>query len=459
MLRPPGQTPSIAARLLLSAIACSVLVLLVAGFVLSGVYRRAAELAFDQRLDAYLRSLVADIATTGDDSRTDTGQLGEPQFELPLSGWYWQITRLDTQKPEIKASRSLFASELPRLAALGVAAGIGGSRHGAATGPEEQPIRMVEREIEVGDAGIYLVQVAATTEGVEYDIAQFRIALAATFAVLALALAGATLVQVRYGLRPLRRLQDEVASIRRGESEKISGDFSRDLAPLAGELSLLMDSNREILERARTQVGNLAHALKTPLSVIANEARADGSEFAGKVVEQSEIMRDQVSWYLGRARAAAHSAVIGSITEIEPVITALCRTFEKIHAARGIEYSSLAPAGLRFRGEKQDLEEMIGNLADNAGKWATSQVSITSQALGDAAKPTLEILIDDDGPGLPENQRNAALQRGRRLDETRPGSGLGLSIVVDLAALYGGGLTLLEAPTGGLRARLRLPSL
>ena len=452
----PAQ--SIATRLVLSAIFCSVVVLLVAGVLLSNLYRRTTEQAFDQRLDAYLRSIVADVTTPGDDTRTEPGQLGEPQFELPMSGWYWQITRLDTEKPEIKTSKSLFAAELPRLADLGVPAGIGGSRRGFATGPDNQLIRIVEREIEVGDSSIYLVQVAATNESVDYDTAQFRVALMTTFAILALALAGTTLLQVRFGLRPLRRLQDEVGAIRRGESEKISGVFSEDLAPLAGELNLLISSNREILDRARTQVGNLAHALKTPLSVITNEARAEQSPLAAKVAEQSTIMRDQVTWYLDRARAAARSGVIGSTTEVAPVIASLARTFEKIYSERDVEFEHRVETGLRFRGEKQDLEEMLGNLVDNAGKWSRSQVDIHAGVVVGAAKPCLEIVIDDDGPGLPADQRAAALTRGRRLDESKPGSGLGLSIVVDLAALYGGGVTLENSPAGGLRARLRLPS-
>ena len=162
-----GKAPSIAARLFLSAITWSVLLLLVAGVLISNIYRRATEQAFDQRLGVYLRALVADVATPGDDPRLEPGQLGEPQFELTLSGWYWQITRLDTDKPQIRASRSLFASELPRLADLGVAPGLGGSRRGHANGPEGRLVRIVEREIDVGDSGIYLVQVAATTDEVE----------------------------------------------------------------------------------------------------------------------------------------------------------------------------------------------------------------------------------------------------------------------------------------------------
>ena len=454
-----GKARSIAQRLFLTAIVWSVALLLVAGIILSGLYRSATERAFDQRLDVYLRAIVADVATVGDDPRLEPGQLGEPQFELTLSGWYWEVTRLDADKPDVRASRSLFAAQLPRLSSLGVQAGLGGSRSGYATGPEGRRIRIVEREIDVGDSGIYLIQVAATTEEVEAQIWRFDLALAITFGVLAIALAGATAMQVLFGLRPLRALGQEVSAIRQGERDRIEGSFPEDLAPLAGELNLLISSNREILERARTQVGNLAHALKTPLSVLLNDARTEESALADKVEEQARIMSDQVTWYLDRARAAARTTVIGAVTEVEPVIGALVRTFQKIYGDRELAFAAEVEPGLKFRGERQDFEEMIGNLLDNAGKWASGQVEIRVLRGADAGagRPEFEIIIDDDGPGLPPETRAQALARGRRLDETKPGSGLGLSIVSDLVAVHGGAVALEDSPLGGLRVRLRLP--
>jgi signal transduction histidine kinase len=317
----------------------------------------------------------------------------------------------------------------------------------------------VEREIDIGDSGIYLIQVAATTEEVEAQIWWFDLALAITFGVLALALAGATAMQVRFGLRPLRALQQEVSAIRQGERDRIEGAFPEDLAPLAGELNLLISSNREILERARTQVGNLAHALKTPLSVLLNDARMEETPLADKVEEQARIMSDQVTWYLDRARAAARTTVIGAVTEVEPVIGAFVRTFQKIYGDRALTFTAEVEPGLKFRGERQDFEEMIGNLLDNAGKWASGRVEIRALRGADAGagRPEFEIIIDDDGPGLPQEARAQALARGRRLDETKPGSGLGLSIVSDLVAVHGGAVTLEDSPLGGLRVRLRLP--
>ena len=268
-------------------------------------------------------------------------------------------------------------------------------------------------------------------------------------------------MQLRYGLRPLRRLQDGVTAIRRGENDEIEGVFPRDLAPLAGELNLMIQANRDVVERARTQVGNLAHALKTPLSVIMNEAGAETGPLATKVGEQATVMRDQVAYYLDRARAAVAARKIGSATDVLPVVEGLVRTFDKIYRERGIAFREQGGSGLRFLGERQDLEEMIGNLVDNAGKWARAEVRIAIGSEFRDAKSErafFRVTIDDDGPGLPPEDRAAAMKRGRRLDETKPGSGLGLSIVTELATLYGGTFRLDSSPTGGLRAELTMPA-
>ncbi len=460
-LRPAGKPASMAKRLFLSATLFSVVILLLSGIALSTLYRRTAEVNFDERLEVYLRALIADIATPGELAASAPGQLGEPHFEIPLSGWYWQITRLDTQKPEIRNSRSLFAAQLPRLSDKGVAAGVGGARKGYATGPDNRNLRIVERIIDTDDQGLYLIQVAATTDALEADISGFEARLVVTFAALALALILSSVAQLRFGLKPLRQFQTEVARVRRGEGQKIEGAFPPDISPLADELNLLIGANREVVEHARTQVGNLAHALKTPLSVIGNEASADpASPLAAKVEEQAAIMRDQLSFYLNRARAAVRAQTVGSTADVTAAVEALVRTFEKIYAARAICFAFAAPERIHFQGERQDFDEMAGNLIDNAGKWAKNAVSIAAAKdteRNDSQRHFFRVTIDDDGPGLSPGLRQTALARGKRLDETKPGSGLGLAIVADLAALYGGRLSLETSPQGGLRAELKLP--
>jgi signal transduction histidine kinase len=449
---------SIAVRLFVMSALWSFVILLVAGLLLTAYYRRTSEQAFDDRIGAFLRALIADIVTTGS-TRIERGGLGDPRFEVALSGWYWQVTRLDAEKPEVQASRSLFAASLPRLADERIPAEEGGLRRASIKGPDDRPLRLVERIVDTEGNGIYLVQVAASITDLEAQIGRFELALTVTFALLALALVGTTAFQVGFGLRPLRRLEAGIAEIRRGETDRVEGSFPRDIAPVAAELNLLIAANREIVERARTQVGNLAHALKTPLSVIVNEAGANKGTLAEKVGEQVQIMRDQVSYYLDRARAATRAGAVGTATEVAPVISALQRTFEKIYRERALTIQADVPAGLRFLGERQDVEEMVGNLFDNACKWAQSSIDIrvAGKAAESPGRTLLTIIVDDDGPGLAPDERAEATRRGRRLDETKPGSGLGLSIVSDLAGGYGGTLTFETSPLGGLRAELRLP--
>jgi signal transduction histidine kinase len=451
---------SLATRLFLSATAWVVVILVLTGFALSSVYRQASERAFDRRLNFYLRTLVAEVGSPDEPPDRQFQSLGEPLFELPLSGWYWQITRLASEKPEVKASRSLWDKKLPRLEDQGLELTAAGIRVGYADGPENQNLRMVERPIDLGSDGSYLVTVAGDASEIVEETRTFDYYLAGTFLALSIGLVLTTIFQVRFGLAPLDRLSDSIAAIRSGRAERLEGDFPVEVAPLVRETNALIDANREIVERARTHVGNLAHAIKTPLSVIVNEAGGRANDpFAAKVMEQAGVMRDQVTHHLERARIAARLTVIVTVTEVAPVVAALKRTMEKIHRDRGIVIETSADETASFRGEKQDLEEMLGNLVDNACKWASSavRIEVAVEKSGDAG-PQLQIIVDDDGRGLSDDERARVSRRGQRLDESIPGSGLGLSIVTDLASLYGGRLTLGPAPIGGLRAELRLPA-
>jgi signal transduction histidine kinase len=451
---------SLATRLFLSATAWVVVILIITGFVLSSVYRDATERAFDRRLNLYLRTLIAEVATPDEPPDRQFQSLGEPLFELPLSGWYWQITRTDTEKAETRASRSLWDKKLPKLddSAELTAAGV---RLGYVDGPEGQDLRMVERPVDLGADGKFLVSVAGDAAEIFDETRSFDYYLGGTFAALGIVLLLTTIFQVRFGLAPLKRISDSIADIRSGRAERLEGEFPVEIAPLARETNALIDANREIVERARTHVGNLAHAIKTPLSVIVNEASAHAADpFATKVLEQADVMRDQVAHHLERARIAARLTIIGTVTEVAPAIEALRRTMEKIHRGRGIVIEVEADPQARFRGERQDLEEMAGNLVDNACKWAASRVFIEVRLeppVAPGAGPVLRVIVDDDGRGLSAAERAQVARRGQRLDESKPGSGLGLSIVVDLAALYGGSLSLGNAPIGGLRAELVLP--
>jgi signal transduction histidine kinase len=455
------RSNSLATRLFLSATVWVVVVLLITGVVLSSVYRSASERAFDRRLNLYLRTLIAEVATPDEPPDRQFQSLGEPLFDLPLSGWYWEIVRTDRDKKEIRASRSLWDKKLPTLEDQGIELSSSGVRVGYVDGPEGQTLRMAERPVDLGADGKFRVTVAGDATEIFDETRNFDYYLGGTFAALTVGLLLTTIFQVRFGLAPLKRISDAIADIRSGRAERLEGEFPVEIAPLARETNALIDANREIVERARTHVGNLAHAVKTPLSVIVNEANAhERDAFAAKVLEQAGVMRNQVAHHLERARIAARLTVVATVTDVAPVIEALRRTMEKIHRNRGLAIDIDASAAAKFRGERQDLEEMAGNLVDNACKWARSRVRIEASVRpADGARPAmLHIVVDDDGRGLSGEERMQASQRGRRLDETKPGSGLGLSIVTDLAALYGGSLMLGTAPIGGLRAELVLPA-
>jgi len=450
---------SLALRLFISATLWSVAVVFITGFVLSSIYRQAVERSYDRRLGVYLRTLVAEVAAPEEATDRSPQSLGEPLFDLPLSGWYWQITRLQSAKPDVRSSRSLWDGGLPRLADRDVPVSADGTRRSYVNGPEDQRLRLIERSVDLGDDGRYLVAVAGDAQEIEEETRSFDRALVITLGTLIVVVLFTTIFQVRFGLSPLKRISESLVAIRSGSAERLEGEFPVEIAPLARETNALIDANRKIVERARTHVGNLAHALKTPLSVIVNEATGRREDpLAAKVIEQAGIMRDQIARHLERARLSARTAVVGTVTEVAPVASALARTMEKIYHHRGIAIDVDAPAGVRFQGERQDLEEMLGNLVDNACKWAQSRVGIEVMPERGAARPTLRIVVDDDGPGLTAAEREQVVRRGRRLDETKPGSGLGLSIVVELSALYGGSIVLGSAPIGGLRAELVLPA-
>ncbi len=453
---------SLALRLFLSATSWTVVILFATAILLSTLYRQAVERSFDHRLGVYLRSLMSDVSSPDVPADQFPQSLGEPLFELPLSGWYWRVTRIDGKKADVRSSRSLWDRQLPRLQQPQAAADIGETREGYVPGPEDQKLRLMERAIDLGEDGRFLVAVAGDATEIYDETNAFYQALAITFGALTVILILTTMFQVRFGLAPLKRISESLTAIRSGAAERLEGNFPDEIAPLARETNALIDANRQIVERARTHVGNLAHALKTPLSVMVNEAASRGDDpLAVKVREQTDIMRDQVARHLERARLAARATVVSTLTDVAPVVTALARSMEKIYRDKQIAIAIEAPEHAKFLGERQDLEEMIGNLLDNACKWAQARVAVEAvcdRPGGNANPQVLRIIVDDDGRGLSASERTQVAHRGSRLDESKPGSGFGLAIVVELASLYGGSLSLGAAPIGGLRAELVLPA-
>ena len=281
----------------------------------------------------------------------------------------------------------------------------------------------------------------------------FGASLALTLAVLGGGLLLAVLFQVRYGLQPLREMQSAIGAIRRGEVQRLRGTYPVEIGLVARELNELLEHNAALLERARTMAGNLAHALKNPLTVIRNEARAIDQE-AGRVIrEQTLVMATSIDRHLSRARAAGGAGSLGARADVKAILEDLRFSMQTLYRDRGLEIELSGLEGCWYRGEPQDLEEMLGNLLDNACKWARHRVRV----VGRCAAERLVVRVEDDGPGIPAEHQAEVLERGRRLDESVPGSGLGLDIVSDIAALYRGSLTLERAPGGGLSACLDLP--
>jgi signal transduction histidine kinase len=447
-------TRSLSLRAALIAAGGSAVALVVAGAVFIVQFSSTVERNFDARLETLLLTLITATGVDGEvDEEVVEGRSGG-SFSRPLSGWYWQ-TRDPTTGEVIDWSPSLDFDLLP-VEDFPTAAEPSRTFTIEASGGRE--LRALEQLVTLAPGHTFAFLVAGDTGPMVDDIRAFRTSVIWWLGGLALLLAIGIALLMRWGLRPLRDVRDDLRKIRDGEIQHLEGDYPREIEPLVHDLNALIDSNREIVERSRTHVGNLAHALKTPIAVLQNEAENSREPLAAKVGEQIGIMRNQVEHHLNRARIAAQSNVLGAVTAVEPAVSALARVMGKVHKDRGLSIAVEVPPGLRFRGEKQDFEEMAGNLLDNACKWARSRVRISARRDEKEHRSFLALSFDDDGPGLPATLREEALSRGRRLDESKPGSGLGLSIVVELARIYGGNLALESSDLGGLSARLRLPA-
>ncbi len=455
---------SLAFRLFATSAVWTLLVLPIAGIIIYRLYRDDVHATFDGQLEKLVNAIAVDSMDSRGPDPVPPNNRYEPLFEETHSGWYWQIKPLDSPEAKPLVSASLATATLASPIEDGVEPDRNGARWMNATGPVGEPIRMVEvvdTVNHVAGAPRYSIIVAGPLDWLESRVANFLTRLTIALTLAGLGLVAVTLFQVRFGLLPLHRIEQGLASIRSGEASELQGELPAEIEPLQAELNALIQSNQDIIDRARTQVGNLAHALKTPLAVITNEAREDKGTIGTKVAEQAAIMRDQVNHYLDRARVAARVGVIGRATPIAPLVERLVRALERIHRDKGVEIQVACPQGLRFQGERQDLEEMLGNLLDNACKWAAKTVSLSVAAHGEEGRRVdrrVIITVEDDGEGLSPEERARIGKRGQQLDESKPGSGLGLSIVSDLVQSYRGSLELGESDKGGLSVRLDLPA-
>jgi signal transduction histidine kinase len=445
------------------------LALMAAGFTLQRLFQDEVLGQFQQGLSQQLDQVTARIVLDAQGQpRLDGASLSDPRWQRPYSGLYWQVDELPAsgaRRQAVLRSRSLWDSNL-MLEADPLA---DGALHvHQAQGPQGASLMVLERTVKIGDAIapapspsrwrlIVAADLGATHEATE----RFQRVLAASLLALFVLLGLAAAAQLSLGLRPLADLQQRLQAVQQGHSSTLEGRFPQELQPLVDDFNQVLDQHRQGLERARTQAGNLAHALKTPLAVMQQAAqRADAEpELASLVNEQVDKARRQVDWHLKRARLAASHQLPGQQTDVGAALAGLIRVMNKVHADKGLTLQWAEPPAetAMFAGEAQDLQEMVGNLLDNACKWARSQVLIRVRAEAEGPRQLLGIHIDDDGPGIPEHLRAVVTARGARLDEAVPGSGLGLDIVHELAGLYGGHLRLQQSPWGGLSAQLSLP--
>lgn len=452
------RNPSLVLRLVLLAGGWTLAVLVVSAFVLALLFQQAALRRFDATLLEEIDNLVAG-STIGDREEVIAPAITPDRTLRAYSGKYWQIAEPAGagRIAIIERSYSLWDTELqvPPRVVNQLAAQPGQAVAFRADGPLNQPLRAMANQVQLEGRRAPVIFITAEDRSpIDQDIRGFMTATAGVFVLLGGGMILAVFIQVRVGLRPLFRLRREVADVRRGKAERLVADYPSELEPLSNELNALLVHNQEVVERQRTHVGNLAHALKTPLSVMLTEARQQPGALSEVVEAQAEAMRAQVDHHLRRARAAARTQGSGERTVVAEVLDELARTLERIYQDKGVEIDWDADDDLCFQGERQDLLELAGNAMENACKWCRGRVRVRAADISDTR---LRMTVEDDGPGLTQEQRQTVVRRGERLDETAPGSGLGLSIMDELARAYGGVLKLGESRLGGLQVELELP--
>jgi signal transduction histidine kinase len=453
------RRPSLARRLVLLAVGWSLAALVITAVVLAFLFQQAAIRRVDQGLHELIDNLVRYSTVDASTQEVFAPPLTDERALAAYSGRYWEIAEptADGNVRPLVRSYSLFDSALktPDDLVARFKAAPGKSVAYDTRGPLNEPLRArAQQNWLPGRPTPVIFMAAEDRSAVDRDVGGFIAATAAAFLLLGGGLITAIIIQVRVGLGPLFELRREVASVRRGKAERLGGVYPVELTPLAEELNALVAHNQEVVERQRTHVGNLAHALKTPISVMLTEAAQRPGPLADVVSRQAEAMRLQVDHHLRRARAAARAQGQGERTSVAEVLDELARTLERIFRDKGVAIDWDAAEDLYFLGERQDLLEIAGNAMENACKWGRAKVRVRAGPVGEER---LLLRIEDDGPGLPEDAREAVLQRGARLDESAPGSGLGLSILVELARAYGGALQLGSSQLGGLSLEVQLP--
>jgi signal transduction histidine kinase len=440
------STGSLTRRMIGAAALWIVIMLLGGGVALDRVLRDAVVSNFDAQLEYVLTAMISSAEIGPDNEVRFSRPLGDQRFLEPYSGLYWQVS---APGHEPFRSRSLWDRALPITNAerdnqLHV--------YDSAAFADDS-LRIHERNIRLPNSNVlWRFQVGQTRAELDEQIAILRRTLVRSFLLLGLGLLAMAGVQATYGLWPLRKVRREISDIRTGQLARVDARLPTEIAPMVEELNDLLAHNEKQAEEARRHAGNLAHALKTPLTVVMNEATANSPDLHTTVIREATTMRRQVDHHLARARAVGRRGSGQSMAAVWPSLQAVERAVSRLYPDKVIDLDG--DKTLSVRVERQDLDEMLGNLIENAAKYGGGRVFVTV-GLADGLA---EVVVEDDGGGIPANERAAIFERGARLDTDKPGTGLGLAIVRDVAEIYGGSIALEESEDlGGLLARLRLP--
>jgi len=449
---PRRRTGSLSRRMIGVAALWIAALLLIGGSALDRVLTRSIVASFDNQLAFVLNSMITSSEIGPDGEVRFSRPPADQRFIEPYSGLYFQISGAGA---ETFASRSLWDR---RLRVSDTHADLKTHLYDSdefSTRGQSEPLRIAERDaILPGSPVRWRFQVAQSRETVDDQIHRLRSTLFWSFLALGIGLLILAALQTFYGLWPLRRVRNEVADIRSGDKTRISDEFPTEIRPLTEEINQLLAHNEAQAEEARRHAGNLAHALKTPLTVITNAATAHSPDLADTVCREALVMRRQVDHHLARARAIGRRAAAQSRSRVWESLEAVERAVDRLYEGVTVDIAGDHQAQVRV--ERQDLDEMLGNLVENAAKYGGGRVFVTVEPKG----AMVDILVEDDGPGIPPEKRGELFTRGARLDTTgKPGTGLGLAIVRDVAEIYAGSVRLEESEDlGGLLARLSLPA-
>jgi len=440
-------TGSLSRRMILIAAVWIALLLAGGGFALNRVLTSAVTRNFDDQLEYVLNAQIVTARIGPDGEVMFDRDAADQRFLEPYSGLYWQVS---APGHEPFPSRSLWDR---RLAYGGNHTDLHVHVYDSTQFPGEK-LRILERDLKLpGSAVRWRFQVAQSRDGLDAQVDALRRTLVRSFLLLGLGLIVLAALQTWYGLRPLGKLRREIARMRAGQSTAIQGALPAEVAPMVEELNALVEHNDRQAEEARRHAGNLAHALKTPLTVIMNAATAQADDLGETVIREARTMRRQVDHHLARARAVGRRGSAHSRAAVWPSLDSVERAVSRLY--RHVRVDADGPKDLEVHVERQDLDEMLGNLVENAAKYGGGSVFVTVSK----QDAFVELLIEDDGPGIPEAERVRIFDRGVRLDSGKPGTGLGMGIVRDVAEIYGGSVSLEESEDlGGLLVRLRLPA-